>query len=100
MSLAVQIIRGLFLIINYNALERFESIIFITLEVNYGWLFKTVHRNNARVIFIALYFHLFKNIMFFRYRLRKVWHSGIVIIIMIMGAGFRGYVLVGSQIRL
>jgi ubiquinol-cytochrome c reductase cytochrome b subunit len=85
---------------NYNALERFESIMFITMEVNYGWLFKLVHRNNARVIFVALYFHLFKNIMFCRYRLSKVWYSGMMMMVIIMGAGFRGYVLVGSQMRL
>lgn len=29
-----------------------------------------------------------------------MWYSGLVMIILIMGAGFSGYVLVGSQMRL
>lgn len=91
---------GLYLMINYNALERYERIIFIMIEVNYGWFFKILHRNNASLIFLILYFHLYKNIMFFSYRLGKVWYRGLIMMLLIIGAGFRGYVLVGSQIRL
>jgi len=100
MTLVVQIVTGLLLLINYNAFESFERIIFIVIEVNYGWLLKVIHSNNARVIFLALYFHLYKNIMFHSYRLSRVWFSGLVMIVLIMGAGFSGYVLVGSQISL
>lgn len=100
MTLVVQIITGVFLMMNYNSLEPFDSIMFITYEVNYGWLFKLVHRNNASIIFVFLYLHLYKGIMMHRYRLGKVWLSGLTIMVLIMGAGFRGYVLVGSQMRL
>lgn len=98
-ALVLQVVSGLILLLNYNRLEAYDAIIFIIAEVNYGWLFKLFHSNNARVIFLALYIHLFKNMSIYRYRLHKVWYSGLVIIVLIIGAGFTGYVLVGRQIR-
>lgn len=98
-ALLAQIVSGLLLLINYNSLIAFERIIFIMREVNYGWFFKLFHRNNASFIFVLLYLHLFKGLIYFSYRLTKVWTRGLVIILFIIGAGFRGYVLVGSQMR-
>lgn len=99
MSIVFQVVRGVMLVIHYDALHRYDSIIYIMLEVNYGWFVKLFHRNNARVIFLALFFHLYKNIRMSRYRLTKVWHSGLLIIVIIIAAAFSGYVLVGSQMR-
>ena len=94
-----QVIRGLLLVLNYRTSNRFNSVMFIVNETNSGWLIKLFHSNNARVIFLALYLHLYKNMLFFRYRLTSVWNSGVVMILLLMGAGFSGYVLVGSQMR-
>ena len=99
-TILIQIGSGVFLLMNYNALESYESIIFIMYEVNYGWFFKSLHRNNARFIFLCLYFHLYRNVMFHSYRLAGTWYSGMLIIVLVMGAGFSGYVLVGAQISL
>jgi ubiquinol-cytochrome c reductase cytochrome b subunit len=99
MALAVQILTGVLLLLNYNTLEPFDAIQFIMLEVNLGWLLKLVHSNNARIIFVLLYLHQYKNISVFGYRLHGVWNSGVIMILLIMGAAFTGYVLVGRQIR-
>nr|QJQ35670.1 cytochrome b [Acrobeloides varius] len=96
-SLVMQVISGLFLLLNYNSLESYSSIMYIVIEVNYGWFFKIFHSNNASIIFLNLYLHLYKNIMMFSYRLHKTWNTGLLMMILIMGAGFSGYVLVGSQ---
>lgn len=69
MALVVQVVRGLLLVLNFTTLEAFNSVAFVIVEVHYGWLFKLLHRNNARVLFLALYLHLFKNISMVRYRL-------------------------------
>lgn len=61
---------------------------------------KLFHSNNASFIFLLLYLHLYKGIAYFSYRLSKVWFSGLIIMLLIMGAGFSGYVLVGSQMSL
>jgi len=73
---------------------------FITIEVNYGWFIKLFHRNNASFIFLCIYIHLYKAFIIRSWRLARVWYTGLIIIVLIIGAGFRGYVLVGSQIRL
>jgi len=98
LSLVVQVVTGLLLLLNYNSLERFEAIQFILYEVQLGWLMKIVHSNNASMIFILLYLHLYKNLAVSGYRLRGAWNSGITMMLLIIGAAFTGYVLVGSQV--
>ena len=51
------------------------------------------------MIFILLYLHLYKNLAVSGYRLRGAWNSGITMMLIIIGAAFTGYVLVGSQMR-
>jgi len=65
----MQIISGLLLLLYYTRSDSYNSVIFIWLEVNYGWLIKTFHSNNARVVFVVLYLHLFKNLRMASYRL-------------------------------
>lgn len=97
-TLVFQVISGLLLLLGYRPTENYDSIIYLTFEISYGWFIKLFHRNNASIIFFLLYLHLYKNLMIFRYRLGNTWNSGILIIILLIGAGFTGYVLVGSQI--
>lgn len=99
LTLMIQVISGLLLLLNYNTLESYNSIIFIVNDVEIGWLMKILHSNNASVIFLLLYLHLFKNFSVWGYRLIKTWCRGILMILLIIGAAFTGYVLVGSQIR-
>jgi len=61
--------------------------------------FKSLHRNNARLIFLIMYAHLNKNLAIFSYRIKGAWFSGLVMMLLVIGAAFSGYVLVGSQIR-
>lgn len=95
----LQVASGLFLVFNYTRSSAYDSIMYIIIEVNYGWAFKLFHSNNARVVFLALFLHLYKNVAMFSYRFVKVWNTGLIMMVLIIGAGFRGYVLVGSQIR-
>lgn len=98
-SLVLQIFTGLFLYLNYNSSDCYDFIQYIMIEVEYGWILKIIHRNNARVIFFLLYIHLFKNFAVGGFRLIFVWFRGIFIIVFIIGAAFSGYALVGSQMR-
>lgn len=97
--LFIQILSGLLLTLDYSSLDGFSRIIFILYDIKFGWFLKLFHRNNASFVFVVLYLHLFKNIRVFGYRLRNVWYSGLLMIVLIMGAGFRGYCLVARQIR-
>ena len=51
------------------------------------------------MFFIFLYLHLFKGMFFMSYRLKKVWVSGIVILLLVIMEAFMGYVLVWAQMR-
>jgi ubiquinol-cytochrome c reductase cytochrome b subunit len=93
----MQLLSGLLLLLNYNALERYEAIQFIVYEVNYGWLLKIFHGNNAGFIFLVAYGHISKNLSVFGYRFRGVWLRGVVILVLLIGAAFTGYALVGRQ---
>jgi len=96
-TLAIQIVSGLLLLLDYSSIDGYASIIFILFESKFGWFLKLFHSNNASFIFICIYFHLFKNVRVYGYRLVKTWYSGLFMIVLIMGAGFRGYCLVSSQ---
>jgi quinol-cytochrome oxidoreductase complex cytochrome b subunit len=98
MALVAQVFRGLFLLLNYNSLEGYDRVMFITYEVGGGWFFKVFHQNNARFIFIILYLHLFKNLSVYGYRNSGAWRRGLLIMLLIMGAAFRGYVLIRRHI--
>jgi len=87
------------LLLNYNSLGGYESVQFILRDVGGGWLIKLIHANNASFIFLVLYLHLFKNIFVEGYSNKRTWLRGLIILYLIIGAAFRGYVLVGAQIR-
>lgn len=98
--LIFQIITGTFLAIYYSAdrLVAFSRVQYIIYEVNFGWIFRIFHFNGASLFFIFLYLHIFKGIFFIRYRLKKVWISGLTIFLLVIIEAFIGYVLVWAQI--
>jgi quinol-cytochrome oxidoreductase complex cytochrome b subunit len=99
--LMIQIISGLFLTFYYSndSILAYTSVQYIIYEVNLGWLIRVFHFNGASLLFFAIYVHFFKGLFFFRYRLKKVWLVGLLILIIFMGVAFIGYVLVWAQIR-
>lgn len=99
--LAFQILTGTFLAFYYTADRSmaFSTVQYIMYEVNFGWVFRIFHFNGARLFFIFLYLHIFKGLFFIRYRLKKVWLSGLTLYLLIMMEAFIGYVLVWAQIR-
>lgn len=99
--LVFQILTGTFLAFYYTAdrLIAFSTVQYIIYEVNFGWVFRIFHFNGARLFFIFLYLHIFKGLFFIRYRLKKVWLSGLTIYLLVIIEAFIGYVLVWAQIR-
>lgn len=99
--LIFQIVTGTLLAFCYSndRLLAFSSVQYIIYEINFGWVFRIFHFNGARLFFIFLYLHFFKGIFFFRYRLKKVWSTGLLILFLIIVEAFMGYVLVWAQIR-
>lgn len=100
MVLIFQILTGTLLAFYYVADSSlaFNSVQYIIYEISFGWIFRIFHFNGASLFFLFLYFHIFKGLFFFSYRLKKVWMSGLTIYLLIMIEAFIGYVLVWAQI--
>jgi len=98
--LIFQLLTGFFLVFYYSndSSLSFDTVQYIIYEVNNGWLIRIFHSNGASLFFIFLYLHFFKGLIFFSYRLKKVWLVGILIFLLFMIIAFMGYVLVWAQI--
>nr|AHA52524.1 cytochrome b [Eumacrocentrus sp. QL-2013] len=97
--LFIQIITGLFLSMHYvsNINYSFFSIIHIMQDVNYGWFMRLLHMNGASFFFICVYIHIGRGIYYGSYKLIYTWFVGVMILLLMMGTAFMGYVLPWGQ---
>jgi ubiquinol-cytochrome c reductase cytochrome b subunit len=102
--LIIQIITGVTLAMHYNpsVLEAFNSVEHIMRDVNNGWLVRYLHSNTASAFFFLVYFHIGRGVYYGSYRAPRtlVWIIGTIILILMMGIGFLGYVLPYGQMSL
>nr|QTF74331.1 cytochrome b [Sphecapatoclea sp.] len=99
LCLMIQILTGLFLAMHYTADINlaFNSINHICRDVNYGWLLRTMHANGASFFFICLYLHVGRGIYYSSYIFTPTWLVGVIILFLVMGTAFMGYVLPWGQ---
>nr|YP_009233460.1 cytochrome b [Engaewa subcoerulea]AMB27353.1 cytochrome b [Engaewa subcoerulea] len=97
--LIIQIATGLFLSLHFSPHIdlAFSSMSHICRDVNYGWLFRTLHTNGASFFFICIYLHIGRGIYFSSYTLFHAWTVGVIILLMTMATAFLGYVLPWGQ---
>nr|QRE78557.1 cytochrome b [Hyalomma marginatum]QRE78570.1 cytochrome b [Hyalomma marginatum]QRF92782.1 cytochrome b [Hyalomma marginatum]QRF92786.1 cytochrome b [Hyalomma marginatum]QRF92799.1 cytochrome b [Hyalomma marginatum] len=99
MCLMIQIFTGLFLAMNFSSdiTTAFKMISHIQRDVNNGWLIRSIHANGASLFFIFLYIHIARGIYYSSFFFTKVWITGILMILMLMGTAFLGYILPWGQ---
>jgi len=99
LCLGVQIVTGLFLAMHYTANIdlAFSSVAHICRDVNYGWLLRTVHANGASFFFICLYLHTGRGMYYGSYLFLHTWSIGVIIMFLVIGTAFLGYVLPWGQ---
>nr|WES13271.1 cytochrome b [Fenusa (Kaliofenusa) sp. 3 GYN-2022b] len=99
LCLMIQLITGIFLAMHYTAnIEMaFYSTIHICRDVNNGWMIRTLHANGASMFFICIYSHIGRGMYYGSYYYTKTWITGVIILFMVMGAAFLGYVLPWGQ---
>lgn len=99
LCLIVQILTGLFLAIHYTADINlaFNSVNHICRDVNYGWLLRTLHANGASFFFICIYLHIGRGIYYGSYLFIPTWLVGVIILFLVIGTAFIGYVLPWGQ---
>nr|YP_010958759.1 cytochrome b [Lima vulgaris]WNB40319.1 cytochrome b [Lima vulgaris] len=97
--LGIQIVSGLFLAMHYSADESlaFESVVHIWRDVNFGWFLRSLHANTASAFMFCMFMHIGRGIYYGSYLSREVWGVGVVILVLVMGVAFMGYVLPWGQ---
>jgi ubiquinol-cytochrome c reductase cytochrome b/c1 subunit len=101
LMLGVQLVTGIVLAMHYTPHVdlAFKSIETIMRDVNYGWLLRYLHANGASMFFFAVYMHMFRSLYYGSYKepYELVWILGVITYLLMVVAGFMGYVLVWGQ---
>lgn len=102
--LGIQIATGVTLAMHYNpnVLEAFNSIEHIMRDVENGWLIRYLHSNTASAFFFLVYLHIGRGLYYGSYRAPRTlaWIIGAIILILMIGTAFLGYVLPYGQMSL
>ena len=99
--LIIQIVTGVTLAMHYNpsVAEAFNSIEHIMRDVNNGWLIRYLHSNTASAFFFLVYLHIGRGLYYASYRAPRTlaWVLGTIILILMMGIGFLGYLNIAQN---
>ncbi len=95
--LALQFVSGILLTMNYkpSAEEAFASVEYIMRDVNWGWLIRYLHSTGGSALFIVVYLHMFRAMLYGSYKKPRelIWLVGMAIYFCLMAEGFFGYLL-------
>jgi cytochrome b6 len=93
----IQVLTGILLLLYYRpgANEAFESVQYIMTQVQFGWLIRSVHSWSANLIIFTAFAHMFSVLFLKAYRKPRelTWVSGVILLFLVMGFGFSGYLL-------
>jgi ubiquinol-cytochrome c reductase cytochrome b subunit len=97
-----QLVTGLWLTMFYtpSSKDAFDSIQYIMRDVSYGWLLRYMHSTGASSLFIILYLHLFRGLLYGSYQKPRelVWIGGMVLFVLLMMEACFGYLLPWGQL--
>jgi cytochrome b6 len=98
----VQVVTGILLMLYYrpSAEEAFESIEFLMTTVPFGWLIRSIHSWSANLMVFFAFVHLATVFFMKAYRPPRelTWVTGVLLLFLIMGFGFSGYLLPWNQL--
>jgi quinol-cytochrome oxidoreductase complex cytochrome b subunit len=101
LSLIIQIFTGVFLAMYYTAHVdlAFDSVEHIMRDIKLGWFIRYLHANGASMFFAVVYCHIFRGLYYGSYFFprNKLWVSGVLILFIMIGTAFMGYVLPWGQ---
>lgn len=99
--LVIQFVTGIFLTMNYkpSAAEAFASIEYIMRDVEWGWLIRYMHSTGASFLFIVVYLHMFRAMLYGSYKKPRelIWIIGMLIFFVLFAEAFAGYLLPWGQ---
>jgi cytochrome b6 len=93
----VQIVSGILLLFYYQPTVEaaHKSVEHIINDVPFGWLLRSMHSWSANALVFVSFVHMFSAMLMKAYRAprRVMWVSGIILLALILGFGFTGYLL-------
>ena len=93
----IQVLTGILLLLYYRpgASEAFESVQYIMTQVKFGWLVRSIHSWSANLMIFTAFAHMFSVLFLKAYRKPRelTWVSGVILLFLVMGFGFSGYLL-------
>jgi len=93
----IQVATGILLLLYYrpSANEAYESVQYITTQVRFGWLIRSIHSWSANLMIFTAFAHMFSVLFLRSYRKPRelTWLSGMILLFLVMGFGFSGYLL-------
>jgi len=99
--LVIQMLSGIFLAMHYtpDINLAFSSVEYIMRDVQNGWLIRYIHANGASMFFIVVYAHICRGLYYGSYMEPRelLWCSGVILLLLMMGTAFTGYVLPWGQ---
>ena len=98
----MQVLTGILLLFYYKPTEAaaFESVKFITTQVPFGWLIRSVHSWSANLMVFFAFVHMFSTFFLRSYRRPRemTWVTGSFLLFVAMGFGFTGYLLPWNEL--
>lgn len=93
----VQIVSGVLLLFYYEPSVQgaHKSVERIMTSVPFGWLVRSIHSWGANVVVAVMVAHMFSTFFLKSYRMPRhlMWLSGVVLLMLMLGFGFTGYLL-------
>ena len=93
----IQVITGILLLLYYrpSSNEAFESVQYIMTRVPFGWLIRSIHSWSANLMIFTAFLHMFSVAFLRAYRKPRelTWISGMILLFLVLGFGFSGYLL-------
>ena len=100
-TLILQFVTGIWLTMSYipSAEKAFASVEYIMRDVSFGWLIRYMHSTGASALFLVVYLHMFRGLLYGSYKAPRelVWIFGMGIYLVMIMEGFTGYVLPWGQ---
>lgn len=95
------VVTGIFLVMNYSPSpdHAWDSVQYITNNVQFGSLIRSIHHWSAYAMIFLIIVHALRVFFMaaYRYPRELTWVIGVVLILLVMGSAFTGYLLPWDQ---
>lgn len=97
----LQMVTGILLTIYYVPTPdyAYDTVQYITYEVNAGWLIRGLHHFGASAFIFLAVVHMIRVVIYgaYKYPREVTWFTGVLLLLVALGFGFTGYLLPWDQ---